>query len=145
MKKLLFIITLLPMYVFGQFTDKTGDTIYLHKATVYSQTGVFEHNKNVGASLIVGGVTMCIGAGIHVVNSLIKLNIPDTYGELTTQDEIDNFERTKRNLNIAGWSFIGIASAAFITGGILYIKQNKLRGTVDIRVSPTSLSARYRF
>ena len=153
MKKLLFILFLFPVFVFGQYdslSEIVKQPLKIDTATVYSETGIVDFNFRAGNFLAAGSAFLFVGAVIQIANPLRNFTYPHEDPKLQSHirenaEAFEKFNKTTKSLNIVSWSAIGISSVLCITSGILYAKQVKLRKNVKIYASPTIATIQLNF
>jgi len=147
MKKLLLILLLCPIFVFGQsLTEIISDPIKVDTATVYTETGILDFNKSVGRCLWAGGTFLFIGTVTNVISFSVKPKSLENYNGIESYDKyIDKFAKNQKAATIVGWSSIGLSAVLFFSGGVIYAKQDKMRKGVVIRGGTNSISLSYKF
>ena len=88
-----------------------------------------KYENTLGSLLWSGGSFLLVGAAFHIIN----VSIP--------------YEKNKNSkaISIIGYSSIGVSAVLFITSGIIYEKQNRLKKGIAIMGNGNSLSLLYKF
>jgi hypothetical protein len=145
MKKIAFILLLCPILTFGQsLIEILNDPTKVDTATVYTETGILDFNRSVGQSLSSGGAFLLLGTVTTIITVKTPAFYTKKYAELS-QEYADYQKKVRLGFEIASYTFYGVSAACFITAGILYQKQIKLRKNVKINASPVNLSLTYTF